>query len=120
MASPRITQCSWGEIYAEGFGKEKDLKLFPGGGRPWDWRETGTSHSVGVQVADLQELIELGCEIVIIAQGFEGRLSVSQEAYAYLDQHNIQYHTLKTESAVDAYNKLCASEKVGGLFHTTC
>jgi len=33
-------------------------KLFPGGLREWDWRETGTRHVPGIQHADVQELIE--------------------------------------------------------------
>ena len=27
-----------------GLGDGKDFKLWPGGGRAWDWRETGTHH----------------------------------------------------------------------------
>jgi hypothetical protein len=32
----------WGRIEIEGVGEVKDAELFPGGGRAWDWAETGT------------------------------------------------------------------------------
>jgi hypothetical protein len=39
--SPRITHLSWGRIEVEGGRGFKDAKLWPGGGRAWDWKETG-------------------------------------------------------------------------------
>jgi hypothetical protein len=43
--SPRILAIAWGRIDVEGLGVAKDVKLYPGGGREWDWSETGTRHS---------------------------------------------------------------------------
>ncbi len=63
--SPRITHMSWGRL--EVGGKSfKDAKLYPGGAREWDWRETGTHHMPGIQPADLAELLEHGAEIVVL------------------------------------------------------
>ena len=46
--SPRITYLAWGKIEIEGQDRVfKDVKVFPGGAREWDWTETGTSHSPG-------------------------------------------------------------------------
>jgi hypothetical protein len=45
--SPRITHISRGHKEVEGLGSGKDFKLYPGGGREWDWRETNTEHSPG-------------------------------------------------------------------------
>ena len=39
--SPHITHVSWGRMKIEGVGEGKDCKLWPGGGKPWVWRETG-------------------------------------------------------------------------------
>jgi hypothetical protein len=50
--SPRIVRLSWGRMEVEGQGAGKDFKLYPGGGRAWDWGETGTTHSPGIQPAD--------------------------------------------------------------------
>lgn len=56
--SPRISHISWGRMVVEEVGEGKDFKLYPGGGREWDWRETGTQHDPGIQPADIAE--ELG------------------------------------------------------------
>ena len=50
--SPRITHLSWGRLEVEGGRSFKDAKLWPGGGRAWDWKETGTRHRPGIQLAD--------------------------------------------------------------------
>ena len=39
--SPKILSHAWGKLEIEGFGQFKDVKLYPGGERLWDWRETG-------------------------------------------------------------------------------
>ncbi len=49
--SPKITLVSWGQMEVEGLGKGKDFKLYPGGGRAWDWAETNTQHVPGIQPA---------------------------------------------------------------------
>src|SRR5262245_40876639 len=69
MNSPRITHLAWGEIEAEGLARARDLKLWPGSGRPWDWRETGTHHVPGIQVADVQERLENGARTVVRTAG---------------------------------------------------
>ena len=60
ILSPQITHVSWGRMEVEGVGTGKDFKLYPGGGREWDWRETGTQHVPGIQPADVQELLDHG------------------------------------------------------------
>ena len=67
--SPRISHLSWGHIEVEGHPPFKDAKIFPGGAREWDWRETGTRHVPGVQPADVQELIEHGARAVVLSKG---------------------------------------------------
>ncbi|MGH9762729.1 MAG: hypothetical protein ACREDR_38155 [Blastocatellia bacterium] len=47
--SPRINHISWGRMEVEGIGSGKDFKLYPGGGREWNWNETGTQHVPGIQ-----------------------------------------------------------------------
>jgi hypothetical protein len=46
--SPRISRISWAHIEVEDLGAAKDVKLYPGGGREWNWAETGTRHVPGV------------------------------------------------------------------------
>ena len=42
--SPRVLANRWSHLDVEGLGELKDAKLWPGGGREWDWTETGTQH----------------------------------------------------------------------------
>jgi len=119
--SPQITRVSWGRLELEGkAGPYKDAKLFPGGAREWNWRETNTSHKPGIQIADVQELLEHGSKIVVLSRGMAECLQVPPETLNFLNEHQISVHVLPTRHAVALYNKLAQTEPVGGLFHTTC
>ena len=98
----------------------KDVKLFPGGCRKWNWRDTGTEHSPGIQYSDVQELLDNGANTVILSRGVLGRLKVSKELIDKLVSDGIIVHILKTNKAVKLYNELLKTEKVGALIHTTC
>ena len=119
-ASPKITHISWGRMEVRGLGAGKDWKLYPGGGREWDWGETGTRHDPGIQPADVRELLDHGARVVVLGCGMTSRLRVSDETITLLEQYNIPLHVRETKDAVDLYNRLAGSEAVGGLFHSTC
>jgi hypothetical protein len=119
--SPRIAHLVWGEIEVEGLPPARDLKLWPGGGRPWDWRETGTHHVPGIQVADVEELLEKGSQVVVLTRGMELVLQTRPETLAHLAAHRIRVHVAETNEAARIYNELATQgEAVGGLFHSTC
>jgi hypothetical protein len=119
--SPRIQHVSWGRLEVEGKTEPyKDAKLFPGGSRDWNWRETGTAHRPGIQIADVQELLEHGSKVVVLSRGMAECLHVPRETLDFLKERQIAVHVLPTQHAVPLYNKLAQSEAVGGLFHTTC
>lgn len=121
-ASPRITHVSWGSLEIEGRDQPfKDAKLYPGGGRAWDWNETGTSHRPGIQPADVEELLEHGAEVIVLSKGMHERLQVKPETLDLLDDEGVDTHVLQTERAVERYNELQSEgASVGGLFHSTC
>lgn len=119
-ASPRITALSWGRLEVEGQGSFKDAKLWPGGARAWDWRETGTEHDPGIQPADVDELLERGARVVILSRGMNERLQVRQETVAKLEERGVRAEVLQTEEAVRRYNELAGTEAVGALIHSTC
>jgi hypothetical protein len=119
--SPRIARVSWGRLEVEGRDAPyKDAKLFPGGSREWNWNETGTQHSPGIQPADVEELLEHGATVVVLSQGMYGQLQVRPQTLAMLEERGVAAHVLRTEEAVRLYNALTETERVGGLFHTTC
>ena len=63
--SPLIVAHEWGGLDIEGLGRLRDAKLWPGGGREWDWDETGTRHVPGIQPADVDELLTHEPEVVV-------------------------------------------------------
>ena len=118
--SPRITHLSWGNMKVDGGKSFRDVKLYPGGAREWDWKETGTGHVPGIQPADVQELLDHGARVVILSQGMNGQLQVQPDTLRTLESRGIEYHQLQTEEAVSLYNELRGNRPVGGLFHSTC
>jgi hypothetical protein len=104
----------------EGLGVGKDFKLHPGGGRDWDWAETGTRHSPGIQPADVQELLDRGATSVVLSLGMDRQLQVDPATLEFLAERSVSVHVAETREAVRIYNKLAEEGPVGGLFHSTC
>ena len=118
--SPRIVAISWGRMEVEGLGAGKDFKLYPGGGREWDWAETGTRHVPGIQPADVEELLARDAVTVVLSQGMNQRLQVPPATRRYLEQRGVRVQVAETREAVRIYNDLAEGTLVAGLFHSTC
>ncbi len=119
--SPRILSSGWGKMEIERIGSGKDFKLWPGGGRTWDWSEYGTGHSRGIQQGDVQELITQGCQVVILTTGRFKRLKVPKKTVDILKAQSIEVVVADTKKAIQLYNDFAAKGMaVGGLFHSTC
>jgi len=105
----------------DGLGSGKDFKLWPGGGRPWDWHETGTRHAPGIQSADVAELLEHGATTVVLSRGMLQMLQTKRETVVSLETRGIGVYIAETKEAARIYNDLAErGEPVGGLFHSTC
>ena len=107
--SPRILEVSWGHMDVEGLGAGKDFKLYPGGGREWDWSETSTRHSPGIQPADVEELIANGATTIILSRGMDLVLETDPRTLDLLAAASITVHVLETREAVELYNTLAAT-----------
>ncbi len=119
--SPIINHISWGQMEVSDIGTGKDFKLWPGGGRAWDWRETDTHHVPGIQPADIQELIDQGSRTIVLSRGMLSMLKTAPETLELLASMNIKIHVAETKEAAEIYNNLASNgEAVGGLFHSTC
>jgi hypothetical protein len=119
--SPRIAKISWGKMEVESIGLGKDFKLWPGGGRAWDWNETNTRHVPGIQVVDIRELLDHGTEEIILSRGMLLALQTCSDTKEFLEEEGITFHILETKKASSLYNKLIDDGvAVGGLFHSTC
>ncbi len=119
--SPRIDRITWGRMEVAGVGVGKDFKLWPGGGRKWDWRETDTHHVPGIQPTDVEELLDKGSQTLVLSRGMLLMLRTCQETIDCLEERHIPVHIAETKAAVEIYNDLVSEGKaVGGLFHSTC
>lgn len=118
--SPRIQSVSWGRMKVEGLEPAKDFKLWPGGGRPWDWSETGTRHRPGIQPVDVEELLDRGAQVIVLSRGMLLMLETMAATHAMLRRSDVELHVEETRKAVQRYNRLAATRAVGGLFHSTC
>src|SRR5262245_134433 len=103
--SPRITHVSWGHMDVEDLGSGKDFILYPGGGRPWDWSETGMRHDPGIRPVDVEELLRNGATTVVLSRGMEERLQIDPSTLEHLAAKGIDVHVAETREAVELYNK---------------
>jgi hypothetical protein len=121
VPSPLVHHLSWGKLVIDTVGTGQDFKLFPGGGREWDWSETGTHHRPGVQVADITELLDHGSELIVLSRGMHSMLHTCPEVFEHLHAKKIGVFVAETAFAVEIYNSLASKgARVGGLFHSTC
>lgn len=118
--SPRIIDIVWGKTEVEGLGVGKDVKLWPGGGREWDWRETGTQHVPGILPGDVEELVEHGAEVIVLSKGMQLRLQTSPATLDLLRRKSIEIHHEESKAAADLYNQLALSYPAACLIHSTC
>lgn len=121
--APKVTHFKWGEIEVtevDGTVKKyKDAKLSPAGSKNWDWKATGTQHVPGIQIADLNDIID--ADIFILSRGVDLILQTMPETENYLKNLGKQYYILQSEEAVKKYNELVdAGKKVAALIHSTC
>mmetsp|Transcript_37935 Transcript_37935/g.60074 ORF Transcript_37935/g.60074 Transcript_37935/m.60074 type:complete len:195 (+) Transcript_37935:57-641(+) len=119
----------------------KDAKVWPGGARAWDWRETGTRHQPGTQLKDVEELLRpmppasghleflqvsdvAAADVVIVSRGMQLALQVAPDLRSTMDSTDAdrpKWLELQTDLAVDRYNEFVASGKrVAAVLHSTC
>ena len=119
--SPQVLAHAWGHLEVQGLGELTDAKLWPGGGRAWDWTETGTHHRPGIQPADVRELLDRDPDVIVLSRGRELRLETMTETLAELEQRSVRVVWEETGDAIDAYNQLAAEGvRVAALLHSTC
>src|SRR4029079_17286192 len=90
--SPRITHISWGRMEVEGLGVGKDFKLYPGGGRAWDWAETGARHVPRLPPDDVEELLSHGATTVVLSLGIDQQLQVDPRTLQVLNDRSVTVH----------------------------
>ncbi|HEY4120211.1 MAG TPA: Mth938-like domain-containing protein [Byssovorax sp.] len=118
--TPRVDQIEWGKIEAAG-RTFKDVKLSPGGARAWDWRETGTQHVPGIQLADAEDLLEAGADIIVLSRGMDLVLLVPATTIQALEARGVEVRVAQSKEAARMVNELIdEGRRVGALIHSTC
>ena len=107
----------FGRMVIDGASYTKDVIIFPDNRilSPW-WRQKG--HILAV--IDLEELLAVQPEVIICGTGAMGVMRPSDELKEFLASGNIEFIVQKSGKAVETYNKLSGTKKVGGCFHLTC
>ncbi|CAF0726329.1 unnamed protein product [Adineta steineri] len=123
--SPLIEHLEWGRVEVEGFPPGKDFRLFPGGAEEWDWKKTNTRHVPGVQLKDVEYLIEKEAEYIVLSKGMKNQLQIAEETEDFLKEKgmmlDVNYFIETTPEAQKRYNELAKNKKrVGALIHSTC
>lgn len=122
--APIIAHLEWGKIVVkDSDGKEKTYKdcvLSPQGSAVWNWKNTGTEHNPGIQIADLSEFID-NVDFVVLSAGMQNVLQVQRETLDFITSKRKTYYYEQTQKAVERYNLLVSEgKKVGALIHSTC
>ena len=112
-----IDSYSFGSMVINGTRYTKDVIIFPDGSilSPW-WRNQGHV----LEVVDLQDLIAAKPEIIICGTGAMGVMRPTAALKNYLETCKIEFIALKSSKAVETYNTLSGSRKIGACFHLTC
>lgn len=122
--SPIVKHISWGRTEVGVQGQTlvfKDCKLWPGGAAEWDWNETGTHHTPGIQPADVQGLLAHDPDVVILSRGMQRRLQTAPETEQLLQSRDISYEILETNAAIERFNALAREgRRPAALIHSTC
>lgn len=121
MTCTKISAMSWGEIVMKDGQIFKDVMLAPGLIQEWDWRKSGTSHTKGIQTADIDFLIEQDIDSIVLSRGIELKLEISEATLKYAKSKIKNVYFGQSEAAVAEYNRLVKSgSRVGALIHSTC
>jgi len=76
----------------------------------------GSSHTVGPQ--ELEKACRGGPEVLFVAAGHSGQVTLNEEARRFLAQRSIRCEVLPTPKAVEAYND--STRRKAALIHVTC
>jgi hypothetical protein len=118
---PTIDRTEFGSVTIDGKVHERDVIIRLDGRvkkrkKKLSKAVYGTSHTISL--AEAKHVCQEGADRLIIGAGQDGRVTLSDEAAAYLDRNGCQAELLPTPEAIGVWNE--AEGPVIGLFHVTC
>jgi len=121
MTKPIVQNTGPGQITVADVIHQRDVIIRPGGKVKKRKKKLSKKHGGDAHVISLEEaryIFGKGAERVIIGAGYEGRVTLSEEAQCFFQKEDCTVQLLMTPQAVDAWNQL--EEKAIGLFHVGC
>jgi len=112
----KIEHYSFGKIIIDGKTYTSDVIIFPGRVDSSWWRKEG--HSLHTE--DLKDVINAKPELLIVGTGHSGAMVVPEGTISYLRSKGIEINIVRTEKAVELFNKLPKDKKVVAALHLTC
>lgn len=109
-----IERYDFGRIVIDGKTYSRDVIIFPDRVLGGWWRKEGH----GIDIEDLKDVIEFKPEILVIGNGYSGRLRVKDETLKSLKSAGIEVILGDTKKACDILNS--KGKSAVGAFHLTC
>ncbi len=116
MQTPEIKAYRFGDIEIDGQSYTHDVIIFPDHVMSDWWRNEG--HVLNPE--DLEAVLSADVEVLVVGQGANGRMRVSQATRREIKAAGINLISQKTHDAVETYNALRDEKKVAAALHLTC
>jgi hypothetical protein len=112
-----IESYAFGNIVIDGRRYTSDLIIFPDGKivDGW-WRQSGHL----MTAADIAGLIDAGPEVIVVGTGASGMLKPARGIDNVLEEKGIRMVAAPCSQALNHFNELSQSKRVGACFHLTC
>ncbi len=112
-----IESYAFGNIVIDGKRYTSDLTIYPDGKivAGW-WRQSGHL----MTEADIVDLICAGPEVIVVGTGASGMLKPARGIEKVLEKKGIRMVATPCSQAINHFNELSQSKKVGACFHLTC
>ena len=121
MQCNRQIKIEWGRIHFDSTSVLRDAMIYPDGAIEWDWRKSNTHHVPGIQIQDVEFLLEKGCEEIVLSRGMQLALQTDAATIEFLKTAGIPFIIEESTKAVIHVNQLRGDGgKVGALLHSTC
>lgn len=115
-----IDSLSWGVISCQG-KSYRDMRICGEDVSVWDWKESDVHHDPGITMKAVKDLIDNGCEIILLTTGFDNKLLVSDKVKEMVSGQVQAFYVVNTSLSLEVYNSLLESGlKIGALIHSTC
>jgi len=112
-----IESYNFGNIVIDGQRYTSDLIIYPDGKivDGW-WRQSGHV----MTKADIEALIASKPEVIVVGTGASGQLKPERGIEKVLNKKGIKMVAAPSSQALNHFNELSSSKRVGACFHLTC